>query len=343
MRPYLDNSRSLLRVSLIALLAIVAITTATIRRSRAESNPEQPASGTPAVTISGRVSDGTNGIYNATVNLFGTQSSEVRTDANGDFTFTNVPVSANVTVSASAVGFNFSPSLFTFSGIGNNEVANFTGTPGPAIAPDPNINLIYSQAVSANLQMSSKQVVGLLTDVEAADDFNVTGTISRVVVGGGRSFNTPQNPRVRGAYLRFFDGSAILPGQLLAEYYFAQGSPNLRYDPASPAALDFTLPSPFVATGKYFISAQLVIDDGSWFVLSSEHGPTRGSTWVVRDNTQTTEWTSPFFPKDMAFDLYGTLTSPATITSITPQTIERSGWITIKGANFGANQNTTTL
>ena len=187
--------------------------------------------GNPGPNISGRITDGTKGIYNATVTLSGSQAAVVRTDPDGNYFFTNVSTGSNVTVTPSALGFSFTPPSRSFNNLVASQTANFTGVPGPTITPDPSAIPIYSQPVSSNLQVSSKQVAGYLRDEEAADDFNVSGAITRVVVRGGRDFNTAPNPGVRGAFLRFFDGSASLPGAQVAEYYFPVGSPNLKVDP----------------------------------------------------------------------------------------------------------------
>jgi hypothetical protein len=307
------------------------------------SAPVNVTVGNPGINISGRVTNGTSGIYNATVALSGSQTAQVRTDVNGDYTITNVPAGSDVTITPSAIGYTFNPSSLTFNGLAVSQTANFSGTAGPVITPDPNAVPIYSQSQSSNLEVSSRQVVGYVMDKEAADDFDITGSITRVVMRGGRDFNRPANPVVRGAFLRFYAGTSALPGSLLAEYYFPAGSPNLKYNSANPSALDFILPAPFNASGKYFIAPQLVIDDGSWFVVSSETGPTRGSTWVTRDNLQGGTWGSPYFPHDMAFDLYGTLLSPPHINSVSPQTVERSGWFTVAGTSLGVSQGSSQL
>lgn len=308
------------------------------------SAPVNVTVGNPGINISGRVSNGTSGIYNTTIVLSGSQTAQVQTDTNGDYVITNVAAGGNVTVTPSATGYTFTPASLSFNGLATSQLANFTGTAGPAITPDPSAIPIYSQSASYNQEISSKQMVGLLRDQETADDFDIAGTITRVIVRGGHG--GAANPLVRGAYLRFYSGSSAptnLPGPLLAEYYFPAGSPNLKYTVTQPAALDFILPAPFNASGRYFMAAQLVIDTGSWYVLSSETAPTQGSTWVVRDNRAAGVWGSPFFPHDMAFSLYGTLLSPPRIDSISPQTVERSGWLTVRGTSLGVSQGSSQL
>ncbi len=41
---------------------------------------------------------------------------------------------------------------------------------------------------------------------------------------------------------------------------------------------------------------------------------------------------------DAVVQLYGTLTTPSSLTSVSPQTVERSGWFVLTGTNFGAAQ-----
>ncbi|HYN86759.1 MAG TPA: Ig-like domain-containing protein [Pyrinomonadaceae bacterium] len=294
--------------------------------------------------ITGRVTDGARGIYNVRVALSGSQTAEARTDADGNYTFINVQPGANVTVTPSIEGYNFTPASQSFANVLVPQVANFTGAPRTGPTPDPNAAPVYSQpsALGASLELSSEKPTAPLLDKETADDFELTATVTRVRVSGGRDTSTSSSPLVYGVYLRFYDGSSGRPGALQAEYYLPAGSPNFVYDSARPGRLDITLPTPFEARGRHFIAPQLVIADGSWWVSSSSVA--RGTTWLVRDNLEPIPaWTSPYFPKDMAFDLFGTISTTARLDSVTPQTVARSGYFTVTGSNLGAAQGASRL
>jgi predicted extracellular nuclease len=78
--------------------------------------------------VSGRITD-PNGmpVSGAVVNLSGTQNRKFITDANGSYRFDNVETNGFYTVRPSRVNFNFSPAERSFSQLGVNTEATFTG------------------------------------------------------------------------------------------------------------------------------------------------------------------------------------------------------------------------
>jgi hypothetical protein len=84
----------------------------------------------PAIAISGRVTDANgNALANVTVTLSGSQSATTATDANGNYSFTNLAAGGNYTITPSQSGFSFTPSNRTFNNVTADITnANFTGT-----------------------------------------------------------------------------------------------------------------------------------------------------------------------------------------------------------------------
>lgn len=213
-------------------------------------------------------------------------------------------------------------------------------TVGSAEASD----LIWSQPPDLPQALFGPSVqtrTGLPIDSEISDDFDLVGTIDRVVVNGTRDASAPDGPVVYGVFVRFYQWSAGVPAALQAEYFVQSGSPGLVYDPVRPATIDVSLPTPFSAMGKHFISVQLVIDDG-WYWMSANRGAPRGSTPYQRDNLAGGNWLNVPPPagveRDGSFQLYGTLSGPARIDSLSAASLTRSGRLRLFGANFGAAQ-----
>jgi hypothetical protein len=124
-----------------------------------------------------------------------------------------------------------------------------------------------------------------LTDIEIADDFELIGTVSRVVAGGYECFNCAP-PDVAGAYVRFYQWTPAGPGQLDAEYFLPDSDPRLLYSPSGPATLDIELPQPFAATGKHFVSVQLAFNGGgSWYWWITNLNNPSGNGAMTRDRS----------------------------------------------------------
>ena len=113
------------------------------------------------LTISGRVTDGSNnGISGVTMTLSGSQSRSATTDANGNYSLTNLVAGGNYTVTPSKSGYTFNPPSQTFNNLSSNQTANFAGTLivtdlsiAKTDSPDPvsvNSSLTYTITVTNN-------------------------------------------------------------------------------------------------------------------------------------------------------------------------------------------------
>jgi hypothetical protein len=180
-------------------------------------------------------------------------------------------------------------------------------------------------------------------DQEIADDFDITGTIERIVAGGYGCFQcTP--PTVQGVYVRFYEHTVSGPGALQTEYFIPGDDPGFIYDPDEPATLDITLPSPFNATGQHFFSVQMVMN-GYWDLWESNRDNPNLSRIYQRDNLGSGEWqfvdiVGMYGNADVVFDLYGTVTGAPRIDSLSHTSLDRSGRLQITGANYGDTQGT---
>ncbi|HEY9405758.1 MAG TPA: Ig-like domain-containing protein [Pyrinomonadaceae bacterium] len=230
------------------------------------------------------------------------------------------------------------------------QTSNFAAEPGATVAADPNEMPFYAQPYdgrgsegpSSKLQDGQQQL-----DKEVADDFDLNATITRVRARGvSGSFNSPP-PTYYGVYVRFYDGAGGMPGALQAEHYLPQGSPGVVYNAARPTTFDITLPTPFNANGRHFLSVQPVFGGAeSWAVLSSGYQNVRGSILVKRDRLAGGAWTVAGiagYQHDMAFELFGTLLSAPRIDAMSPNPVPRSGLVRITGNYFGPSPDSSRL
>jgi hypothetical protein len=169
----------------------------------------------------------------------------------------------------------------------------------------------------ADVESFASTAVG--QDVEAADDFDIVGSIERVVIAGRLCFAC-QAPDIQGVWVRFWEHDNGEVGGVLAEYYVADGDPDFLYDPLEPQDLDITLPVPFVATGKHFMSVQLVTSSfSSWYWMTAGNGQHEISTFRHRDGNGSNAfepYSTPFgvVNRDLSFELWGDGTpAPSTI------------------------------
>jgi hypothetical protein len=80
--------------------------------------------------VSGRVADKNSaGVQGATVTLAGSQSGTATTDAQGNFSFANLPAGGNYTLTAARANYTFAPAGVAVSDLGADSTGNnFTGT-----------------------------------------------------------------------------------------------------------------------------------------------------------------------------------------------------------------------
>ncbi|HEX8130160.1 MAG TPA: carboxypeptidase regulatory-like domain-containing protein [Pyrinomonadaceae bacterium] len=243
---------------------------------------------------------------------------------------------------ASATSRSVSPAATDARVDSARRTANFANAPVAAVAADPNATVIYSQPYDGQSGESSSKIQGgTQYDREAADDFDLNATITRVLVRGVRGgYNMPPNPVYYGVYVRFYDGTGGTPGALQVEHYLPAGTPGVVFDAAQPNTFDITLPAAFNATGKHFLSVQPVFGgQDTWGVSSSNYQNVRGSALVKRDRLANEAWAVSGIAGrlyDMSFDLFGTLLSAPRIDALSPNPVTRSGLVRITGAYFGA-------
>jgi hypothetical protein len=79
-------------------------------------------------TITGRAADPNGGaLSGVTVTLSGAQSAQAATDANGNYSFANLPAGRTYTVTASRTNFTFTPPAHTFERVAGTVTGDFTG------------------------------------------------------------------------------------------------------------------------------------------------------------------------------------------------------------------------
>lgn len=191
-------------------------------------------------------------------------------------------------------------------------------------------DLLYSQAVDGQSAFGPSEVWAPSNiDSEVADDFDVVGSIDRVIANGFVS----GSPIFQGVNVRFYEYLADgTPGPLQQEYVLSTGY--------NAGTIDVTLSPPFVATGKHFLTIQPALD--GWYWWSANTNIPEGTAFYLRDVAAgETEWhhdDSAFYPNsDVSFYLYGTTSGPGNITALSATTLERSGYLEITGTNFGSD------
>ena len=170
---------------------------------------------------------------------------------------------------------------------------------------------------------------------EIADEFDVVANIDGVYARGFAGVGTVN---YQGVWIRFYAfGADNKPGALQHEYFLAASDPNVVFNGGE---IDATLSPAFAATGRHFLSVQPVIN--YWYSWSSSSGAPRGEAFYFRNNTAGEAWHhgdgfNTNVNADVEFSLYGTVTGAGTITSLSANTLPRSGFLEIFGTNFGGN------
>ena len=78
-------------------------------------------------SITGRITEGVNGLGGVTVSLSGSSPATVTTDSNGNYTFTDLNAGRNYTVSPSKTHYVFTPSHLVVNNLGSDVSAGFDG------------------------------------------------------------------------------------------------------------------------------------------------------------------------------------------------------------------------
>ena len=177
---------------------------------------------------------------------------------------------------------------------------------------------------------------------EVADDFEVLGEIQRVIAYGYACSGCPVDDVV-GVRVRFYAWSPTGPGALEQEQFLAAGDPGLAYDGAGAGAgtWDLTLPAPFTATGRHFLSIQpQYATNGSWGFWGANAGNPDLTPMWYRDDADGAWGGYPALPwapllghRDVNFALFGidpTLPDPLAVCG---------SWEPVDSPNVGADSN----
>ena len=196
--------------------------------------------------------------------------------------------------------------------------------------------LIYSQYSDGQSAFGPSQVWPATgANSEIADEFDVVANIDGVYARGFAGVGTVN---YQGVWIRFYAfGADNKPGALQHEYFLAASDPNVVFNGGE---INATLSPAFAATGRHFLSVQPVCN--YWYSWSSSSGAPRGEAFYFRNNTAGEAWHhgdgfNTNVNADVEFSLYGTVTGAGTITSLSANTLPRSGFLEIFGTNFGGN------
>lgn len=192
-------------------------------------------------------------------------------------------------------------------------------TGGALHAQQSYTQLLFGTVGSSFATVGSYIVSNPAVDLEAADDFTVTGTIGRVRMNGFQPCFICTSLPLASVEIRIYANGAGGPGALQYQASIPSGSPGLVAQPA-PTVVDVTLPTPFIATGTHWISMRLAFTGSAWWGVSNGNmNAPVGSTIRVRDNLGSGTW-SPYsaipgqpLNSDLSFALYGPATPTPTI------------------------------
>jgi hypothetical protein len=196
---------------------------------------------------------------------------------------------------------------------------------------------IWTQYFDHQSQISSSsKTTDNETDTEIADDFDVTGTVDAIRAEGSHLyyFNSPPM-NLQSVYVRFYEWQNGTPGALQYEQQIAASAITVSGNNGG-FAMGISLPVPFSASGKHFVSVQTV-SDLKWSWNTSNSNNLMFSPAQLRNRLAGGSWTTPD-NADVAFILYGTLTGAPQLSSISDATLPRSGRLRLFGVNFGSAQ-----
>jgi hypothetical protein len=135
-----------------------------------------------AYTISGHVASGVASLSNVTITLGGDQPSTTTTDAQGNYTFANLPAGKNYTVTPSRANYTFAPPSATFNNLTSNQSANFAAT-------------LNSYTISGQVTVNSSALAGVTVALTGSQTGTVqtgaNGSYSFTVAAEGNYTVTP--------------------------------------------------------------------------------------------------------------------------------------------------------
>ncbi len=192
--------------------------------------------GTPtSVSISGRVTTPLGAsMSQVTVTLTGSGSGSVTTDANGNYSFNNLSVGGNYTVTPSKPGYNFTPHNRNYSNlIANVTNADFSGAPPPPATLNKMINYAYNSVgvlsgVGTDLIGSDPNAT---TNVLNSLTFRANGALKSQNYGNGRrlqmGYNADREQPISMKVDRVSNPSDKIM-DFVYDYYDAEGKNNNR-------------------------------------------------------------------------------------------------------------------
>jgi hypothetical protein len=124
--------------------------------------------------ISGRVARA-NGqaMSGVTVTLSGAQAATATTDANGGYSFTNLPAGSDYTVTPARAGYDFAPKSKPFAALGSDQTADFTVTAASVVIAG-RVTSAGAALAGVTVTLSGARAASATTDAGGAYSFAVT-------------------------------------------------------------------------------------------------------------------------------------------------------------------------
>lgn len=183
----------------------------------------------------------------------------------------------------------------------------------PTAAAAGSATQLWNQPDNASMTTLQSHKLHLFAlEFESADDFDVVGSIGKVAVAGSFGVPFPTISGVAQAHVRFYAWTPTGPGALLFHDVIAKNDPNFT-------SHVLTLHSPYVSTGKAFVSVQyealptdvIVFDwsDANWNAPTLGGACTRinGGAWSQKNHDLTFElWSPANQPPEYGSDPCGT-------------------------------------
>jgi photosystem II stability/assembly factor-like uncharacterized protein len=97
------------------------------------ATPTPTPTPTPTYIISGHISSGGFGLSNVSVALSGTLAATLQTDANGNYSFTNLAQGGSYTITPSKTNYLFSPQSLSLNNLSGNQTVDFAASVVPGV------------------------------------------------------------------------------------------------------------------------------------------------------------------------------------------------------------------
>jgi len=149
--------------------------------------------------ISGRVTNGGNGLANVLVTLSGDASSTATTNANGDYSFGSLPAGGNFTITPSLAGYSFDPTNRVYNPLTESiSNAHFTAAVIPTVSMgDATVTEGDSGSVNANFNLTlSTPYVSDVTVFYSTYDGTATAGLDYTSVGSSVVFLPGETTKV---------------------------------------------------------------------------------------------------------------------------------------------------